>query len=190
MPPKTEASLASLRNLSVTYRYFRGAPKLVRFLLDCESPSLSSVSFFFDLLALLLPVAGVGVGCAMDPLSRKEAESGVGACDAGVDAPGVEESWCINQVSVLVSIGYGEGTCRVVGPVGNRGPRKDAVLVQGAGLAPLGSRAACALHVVVKARDDIAGRVAVQIRRLLVGDALFHLRLTRNQLRRQESCAE
>lgn len=68
--------------------YFLDAPKLVLFLPICESPSLSSVSFsfFFDLE--FLPVPDDGVGCA-DPLSRNDADTGVGACDAGVD-PGVE----------------------------------------------------------------------------------------------------
>jgi hypothetical protein len=73
-----------------THPYFLDAPKFVRFLFVCASFSLSSVSFFFDLLALL-PPADVGVGL-LDPLSRNVVDSGVGA---GVDPtdPGVEESY-------------------------------------------------------------------------------------------------
>lgn len=69
--------------------HFRDAPKLVRFLFVCESPSLSSVSlsFFFD-LEFLLPATDDGVGC-VDALSRNVADTGVCACDAGVE-PGVE----------------------------------------------------------------------------------------------------
>jgi hypothetical protein len=68
-------------------RYLREAPKFVRFLTVCESFSLSSLSLLFlNLLAALPAVADVGVACA-DPVSLNEVDSGVGACDAGVEPP-------------------------------------------------------------------------------------------------------
>lgn len=70
--------------------YFLDGPKLVRFLVGCASPSLSSLSFFFVLFALLWPAPVLGVDC--DPWSRSEVANGVGAWDAGVE-PGVDESW-------------------------------------------------------------------------------------------------
>lgn len=60
----------------------------------CVSFSLSSVSFFFDLFALVA-VADVGVW-VVDPVSRNDVVMGVGACDAaGVDPTdaGADESY-------------------------------------------------------------------------------------------------
>lgn len=65
----------------------------------------------------------------------------------------------------------------VVRAVRDGRPREDAVLVRGSGLAPLRRRAARAFHVVVEARDDVPARRAVEVRRLLLRDAVFHLRL-------------
>jgi hypothetical protein len=60
------------------------APKFVLFFVPVSVP-LSSVSFFF--LAFFVPAADVGVALA-EPPSRKDADIGVGACEAGVE-PGV-----------------------------------------------------------------------------------------------------
>lgn len=60
--------------------HFLEAPKLVLFLFPAASASLSSVSFFFF---LLLPPVGVAVPL-FSPL--KEPDTGVGTCEAGVEA--------------------------------------------------------------------------------------------------------
>ena len=65
--------------------YFLRAPKFVRFLFVCTSPSLSSCSFSlsFFFFEAFVPVVEDGV-----PVSLNDADTGVGACEAGV--PGVE----------------------------------------------------------------------------------------------------
>ena len=65
----------------------------------------------------------------------------------------------------------------VVRPVRHRRPRKHAVLLRRARLAPLRRRTALSLHIVVEARDDVASRRAVQVRGLLARDAVLDRRL-------------
>jgi hypothetical protein len=176
--------------------HFLEAPKLALFFVVCASPSLSStslslslsfslslslsLSFFLFLVPPLLPLADVGVGCA-EPVSRNDVDSGVGACDAGVEPiePGVVES-CIPILAIFVCEGQRRGKKRthaVVWSVRNRGFREHAVLVHGSRLPPLRRRASHSLHVVVKSRNDVSTRCTLKICQFFLMDSILDLDL-------------
>lgn len=150
-------------NLSALH--FLDAPKFVRFLLVCASFSLSSVSLFLGLFALF-PVAEVGVGLP-DALSRYVVDKGVGAGVEPTD-PGAEESWTksiqlVTWTRKMISRVYLQtgSTYPISWSIWNWWARKDAILFRRTRLASLSSCATCALHVVVKASNDVAARGAV-----------------------------
>lgn len=178
-PPRSSSTI-----FCCSAHHFLDAPKFVRFLFACESFSLSSLSFsfFFSLLAFFPAVADVGVAFA-DPVSLKDVDNGVGACDPGVEPPDAPGSY---QVVSLRCAMYERRICpywfvlityTIAWPVGNRRPRKDAVLLRRPCFASLRGSASHALHVVVETSDDVTIRRALQIHRLLRRYALLDLGL-------------
>ena len=111
-----------------------------------------------------------------------EADSGVGACDAGVD-PGVPDSYHPRSQSVKDFNHTSRGGFAVkahvviIRPVGDGRPGEDPILIEGSRLTPLRRRATRRLHVVVEARDDVAARCALEVGALLLCDAVFDLGL-------------
>lgn len=60
-------------------------------------------------------------------------------------------------------------------PIRYRRLRKHSILIYRAGLSSLRSSTCRSLHVVVKARDDVAARCALEVRRFFGHDAFLHL---------------